>query len=539
MQLFKVSLCTATILSLSACGGSDGVNNTAPQAINANIVFDTNKTLYTGTTLEGLYSYSDNEQDAEGASEFRWLVDGEIKGVEQTYTIQKADAGKAIVFEVTPVAATGTQTGTAIQSQEVVASLRQYVPFTAEISENERVTMITDGTEAGTVILKDFNSSVSKEAIYESIQLGDKWILNVDSSENARQLAVTDGTEMGSFLLGNGSLTGLYPSHFIEFKDKIFFAGSDDESDRELWSTDGTHEGTQLFKNLSPGYLAGTTPNKGTPSNFTVIGNSMVFTAYSTSNGTEPWVTDGSTYAQMIKDLSYDEYGSDTSNYFSFDGKAFFSMNEDLWVSTGVGYQTHKFMPVGPRNVTHTVYYKDKMVLVSDDNSSNTCAGIWLSDGTSAGTDYIDPKTDGDCIQYIVATDDYVYYTTSTVLYRYSEGLGVETLNGTEYGIAELVTLNNNVYFNATDGDRYGLYTVENNDITLVKKITGEGVLSPLVNLIVLNEEILFLADDGIHGREFWHSDGTESGTKILKDIFPGSESSYPSTCHLMKQCRR
>ena len=37
----------------------------------------------------------------------------------------------------------------------------------------------------------------------------------------------------------------------------------------------------------------------------------------------------------------------------------------------------------------------------------------------------------------------------------------------------------------------------------------------------------VFLADDGIHGRELWVTDGTESGTALLKDIHAGWDGNY------------
>ena len=42
----------------------------------------------------------------------------------------------------------------------------------------------------------------------------------------------------------------------------------------------------------------------------------------------------------------------------------------------------------------------------------------------------------------------------------------------------------------------------------------------------VLDNVAYFVADDGIHGNEFWRSDGTAAGTYMVKDIVPGLTSS-------------
>ena len=41
--------------------------------------------------------------------------------------------------------------------------------------------------------------------------------------------------------------------------------------------------------------------------------------------------------------------------------------------------------------------------------------------------------------------------------------------------------------------------------------------------LTVFNNELFFAATDG-NGTELWKTDGTESGTVMVKDIYPGGD---------------
>ncbi|MBN2492892.1 MAG: hypothetical protein JXQ29_18730 [Planctomycetes bacterium] len=66
---------------------------------------------------------------------------------------------------------------------------------------------------------------------------------------------------------------------------------------------------------------------------------------------------------------------------------------------------------------------------------------------------------------------------------------------------------------------------------TMIKDINpgnqGQPIyMDPPTDLTVFKGRVYFSARDGIHGRELWVSDGTAAGTQMLKDIRPGGNTS-------------
>jgi ELWxxDGT repeat protein len=64
----------------------------------------------------------------------------------------------------------------------------------------------------------------------------------------------------------------------------------------------------------------------------------------------------------------------------------------------------------------------------------------------------------------------------------------------------------------------------------LVKDIDppGGSTADQVSGLVKLGDYVYFSADDGVHGRELWRSDGTTLGTTLVKDIRPGGSDSWP-----------
>ena len=60
----------------------------------------------------------------------------------------------------------------------------------------------------------------------------------------------------------------------------------------------------------------------------------------------------------------------------------------------------------------------------------------------------------------------------------------------------------------------------------LVLDINTTTLPSDPSDIVAVGSTAYFLADDGVHGRELWKSDGTAAGTTLVKDIRPGVDSS-------------
>lgn len=63
---------------------------------------------------------------------------------------------------------------------------------------------------------------------------------------------------------------------------------------------------------------------------------------------------------------------------------------------------------------------------------------------------------------------------------------------------------------------------------TLVKDINPGGSSTPH-GLTRVGGTLYFVANDGSHGQELWKSDGTRAGTRMVRDIAPGSRGSKPT----------
>ena len=112
---------------------------------------------------------------------------------------------------------------------------------------------VTDGTEAGTQIVKDINPVGSSNPM-RFTRLGDRIVFAADDGRNGNEVWVSDGTPAGTQLLKdvNAGAANSSPLDLVAAGGLLFFTAITDIDEAtgtvrtQLWTTDGTGEGTRL-----------------------------------------------------------------------------------------------------------------------------------------------------------------------------------------------------------------------------------------------------------------------------------------------------
>lgn len=185
----------------------------------------------------------------------------------------------------------------------------------------------TDGTPEGTGPAVTLESGAGVPASLTGI--GDRlWFTAPRASGPIGRLLpwVSDGTDAGTELLADVDVSG-HPDFalpdrppFVELDGRVFFAGSDPRHGDELWSTDGTPEGTARLLDITPGLLG------SHPRGLTVWNGKLWFRARDAVHGMELWSSDGTAEGTRLAQdiapgaswsLPYELTGTEEGLYFS------------------------------------------------------------------------------------------------------------------------------------------------------------------------------------------------------------------------------
>lgn len=360
--------------------------------------------------------------------------------------------------------------------------------------------------------------------------LNDKFVFK-SADAHGSEPWISDGTVSGTKIIKDINTDEAFRAWKLRNVGSHIVFGNNAEVDGvygyELWSTNGQTSGTQslaAFQNLFVGDVA-------------VNGDKFIFQTANDGRGSV-WVSDG-TKAQTKLLKEGDWYYEYSAGSFEWEGdKGYIFSDRELWKTTFPG-PTEKIKDLPFSFTNGKIIYKGILYFFLSNE-------LWRSDGTTDGTYQVKQLKIGERYSsgFMKGTNAMFFVGRDN-----TRGPEIWTSDGTADGthiVKDLhqgsafdgytpkigaVTPNNYAYFVGSEsGTNYEMWRTDGTDAgtVLVKEIyPGETGSNPYIIGNVGNT-VYFTANDGVHGYELWRTDDVK-GTVMIKDIAPGVLSSVSS----------
>jgi len=411
----------------------------------------------------------------------------------QSDTPQPANTSDAVQAASEPYLVKDIYSGTESSNPSNLTQVDDMLFFTADDSSHGVELWKSDGTPTSTVMVQDIylvpGSSSSPNYLTE---VNGVLFFSANDGSHGRELWKSDGTPTGTILITDINPTGSSDPRYLTNLNGTLLFGANSGNNYELWKSDGTPTGTIAIKDTDP------TSQFAGPVYLTRAGDTLFFMAGDGVHGGELWKSDGTpTCTVMITDIYPGSPGSAPSNLINVQGTLFFLADDgvhgrELWKSDGTPTGTvmvsdtvagsGSFTPTELTDVNGTLFY-----VVNKQE-------LWKSNGTPAGTMMIKafpPFSMGNS----------VYSPTNA--------------NGTVFFVAYDDTLGHELW--KSDGTLAGTMMVKD----IITGTCGGPCGSMPGDLINAYGTLFFHARLSPYGRELWKSDGTLTGTVMVKDINP------------------
>ncbi|TPD66054.1 ELWxxDGT repeat protein [Flavobacterium microcysteis] len=431
-----------------------------------------------------------------------------------------------------------------------------YVYFACNDEVHGRELWKTDGTAAGTQLLKDINpgSGIGYHGGHKFIIFNNNFYFFGTDGGNKPGLWKSDGTTAGTQFVKNLNPNGL--SSASEMNGSVtssyfVFVGFTNTTGEELWKSDGTSAGTIMLKDINPLAYSGLS-NEDTE--FVTFNNKVFFTAQNSIYDEELWSTDGTTNGtQLVKDIYPGSYGSSLSkltlanNYLIFTARDNIANPYSLWRSDGTSNGTFEIKRIDlSYNPDLNFVPFNNYVYFQGGFGSLNGSELMKTDGTDSGTQVVHD------VNHVLGSYERSYQVfNDKIVFVGSDGFNgsepfisdgttngtkmIKNINPTSFSIPMsndsktfFAKAGNNLFFRATNGTNgYEIFKTDGTEAgTIMLKDIAAGTASSIRKetlFMTLNNTVFFQANDQIHGEELWRSDGTENGTYLLKDINPGT----------------
>jgi ELWxxDGT repeat protein len=299
----------------------------------------------------------------------------------------------------------------------------------------------SDGTAAGTQLVKDIDLLPDVWSDYgprDLTAIGDLLYFSANDGVHGYEPWISDGTEAGTRMIKDIDASfGSDPREFTFFNGAVYFSARADLSDRELYRTDGTAAGTRLVVDLAPG------SGGSYPDTFVVFKDRLYFLRHQNGQALFGvlYRTNGTAAGtRLVRDRHGRKIKARFPERASWDGKRrmwaigdtlfFGPSRRELWSTNGTRASTRKIANIGTRTM---VEIGGQAYFIWHDDKTGTLpySNLWTSDGTASGTHYL-TFVDGSGIAY---SDDDSYLSSSgdqLAFVDYWQGLSVS--DGTSAG---------------------------------------------------------------------------------------------------------
>ena len=362
-----------------------------------------------------------------------------------------------------------------------------------------------------------------------------------DDRVKGEQLWRSDGTAFGTRPLtdvtGGTDRFDKWTGGFGSVGPQLFFTVDDGGRGRDLWRSDGAD--AVVIKDIRPG-----PPSYGRDLVVDVAGSLFLVSQTAGSRTSSFWQlqllrSDGTPEGTtLVKELGeyFTSHQHPNPAYMAavaFRGQMFLVVENDLWRSDGTAAGTHVIFPrlFTPERLRPLAAVGDQLLFVTytDWPGARDPRGagpppdlrnaLWTSDGTAAGTRVV-RSFDQQPSSLIAAG--------STVFLGVGNSLWVT--DGTASGTARVMSGGEPFLLGAADGAvvfAMGSELWHSNGVTHGARLLRRG-LRFVHRAVAARGRFFFTADDDLHGRELWMTDGTPEGTRLVADLRPGAESSFP-----------
>ncbi len=369
---------------------------------------------------------------------------------------------------------------------------------------------VSDGTPGGLTFL---NAVI---AVTDLTVSGTKAFFVGDSGAG-QELWVTDGTAAGTVMVKDIELgaLGSDPAGLTAYDGGVIFTADDQIHGRQVWFSDGTAGGTRLLD-------INTTSNPAASLDVerpVLFNGAGYFVGNDQINGDQLFSTDGTTAGTtLVANLTANGFGPDVTFVTVLNGKLFFTEQDNAWVSDGTSAGTVELtgawgLVSQPLSFDGEVYFRGY-----SPNNPAFSVGLYVTDGTSAGTHLV--LDDGNPV---ATAGDNIFLFGSNAgqggLFAHNALTATTTLLGDIGGnVVQTASLGSELYFTVrNNADVYNLWksdgTAAGTQLVKAAPASSDGFLS----LTALDGK-LYLASDG-PAAGLWVSDGTTAGTTEIAQV--------------------